>query len=437
VYIWSIGAGLGEIAEEYVSPQIEDVLGFGPDEWIGSPRLWIDQLHPEDRDEVLGETARSVAAGEPFKLEYRMLARDGRVVWLHDVASVLTRDDRGRATRYQGVQLDITARKEAEHAQRQAFQRLRLLDEQRRELLDRVVTAQEEERRRIAAGIHDDTIQALGVALLRLQTIAEGPVDDEKLEALLRVVSEVSEAIVRLRQLAFELHPRIQDVDGLKAALQLHLERCASSRAALAYRLDDRLSRQPSSETGAILYRIAQEALTNACKHGEASNIVVALENWADGVLIRIKDDGIGFQAERVLQSAPEHVGLISMKERAEAAGGWWKIESTPGNGTKVEFWVPDALPAGSDERERRRPSAAIAGSAEAEAKTSPSESASDPAQLSPRELEVAKLLALGHTNVEIAKILHLSVRTVEHHRSRVFRKLRVHSRAGLVQALR
>jgi DNA-binding CsgD family transcriptional regulator len=101
-----------------------------------------------------------------------------------------------------------------------------------------------------------------------------------------------------------------------------------------------------------------------------------------------------------------------------------------------VEFWLPDARPASSDGRERRRPSAAIT-SARAQEKTSAGESASDPARLSPRELEVAKLPALGHTNVEIGEILHLSVRTVEHHRSRVFRKLRVHSRAGLVQALR
>jgi PAS domain S-box-containing protein len=102
-----------------VSPHIEVVLGYDQDEWIAAQHLWLDRLHPDDRDEVVDETARSVESGEGFKLEYRMIAKDGRVVWLHDVASVMARDATGRATRYQGVLLDITDRKQAEHARRQ------------------------------------------------------------------------------------------------------------------------------------------------------------------------------------------------------------------------------------------------------------------------------------------------------------------------------
>ena len=149
VYIWGVEGGLDQMFEGYVSPQIEDVLGYRPDEWIANPRLWVERLHPGDRDEVLDETGRSVEAGEPFKLEYRMLARDDRVVWLHDVASVLARDRRGRGSRYQGVQLDITARKEAEHAQRRSHEQLRALTRERTELMERLVETQEEERRRI------------------------------------------------------------------------------------------------------------------------------------------------------------------------------------------------------------------------------------------------------------------------------------------------
>ncbi len=99
VYVWSVAGGLERMSEEYVSPQIEAMLGFAPHEWAENPRLWIERLHPDDRDEVLDETARSVEAGEPFKLEYRMIARNGRVVWLHDVASIVAHDDRGRAAR--------------------------------------------------------------------------------------------------------------------------------------------------------------------------------------------------------------------------------------------------------------------------------------------------------------------------------------------------
>jgi PAS domain S-box-containing protein len=118
VYIWSVVGGLDESIEEYISPQVTEFLGYAPDEWTSNPHLWIDLLHPDDRDEVLDETTRSVDAGEGFRLEYRMIARNGEVVWLHDVANVLTLDQAGHATRYAGVQFDITDRKRSEHAQR-------------------------------------------------------------------------------------------------------------------------------------------------------------------------------------------------------------------------------------------------------------------------------------------------------------------------------
>src|SRR5439155_21027494 len=85
VYVWSVKGSLDEVVEEFVSPQIEEVLGFRSEEWMANPALWIDALHPDDREEVIGETARSIESAEPFKMEYRMLAKDGRVVWLHDV----------------------------------------------------------------------------------------------------------------------------------------------------------------------------------------------------------------------------------------------------------------------------------------------------------------------------------------------------------------
>jgi PAS domain-containing protein len=68
VYVWGIAGGFEQMAEEYVSPQIEEVLGFYPDDWVENPRLWMDRLHPDDREEVLDETTRSVDAGEPFML---------------------------------------------------------------------------------------------------------------------------------------------------------------------------------------------------------------------------------------------------------------------------------------------------------------------------------------------------------------------------------
>jgi len=437
VYIWGIAGGFERIAEEYVSPQIEGVLGFRPAEWMENPQLWIDRLHPDDRAEVLDETARSVDAGEPFMLEYRMVARDGRVVWLHDVASVLTRDHAGKATRYQGVQLDITARKEAEHAQRRSFEQLRLAHRQRRELLSRVVTTEEEERRRIAEGIHDHTLQDLFAVLTRLETMGRQHPAFGELDDFAHVRKGISESIDRLRRLTFELHPHIMETDGLEAALRFLLDWMGRTPGTTNYVLEYRLSSEPTTHVSSIVYRITQEALTNTRKHSGASWVTVSLKDDGGGFLVRIEDDGRGFDIGATVRASWEHIGLVSMEERAEAGGGWCRVESMPGSGTTVDCWLPDLRSAHDDEPRADRqvvPRSTTVISPPGEASRSRREKR--PGHLSPRELEVAELLAIGHTNAEVASILHLSVRTIEHHRSHVFHKLGVRSRAGLVRTL-
>ena len=283
VYVWSVAGGLERMSEVYVSPQIEAMLGFGPHEWLENPRLWIERLHPDDRDEVLDETARSVEAGEPFKLEYRMVARDGRVVWLHDIASIVAYDDGGRAARYQGIQFDITARKEAERARRRDHERVRLLDRQRQDLVERLVAAQEDERRRISDGIHDDTLQGLFTVRTRLETIIRGDPGSEHTEALPGVRDEISRLVDSLRHLAFELHPRVLDAEALKASLWFLIER--SREHGLEGELEDRLGTELPTEVCLTFYRVAQEALRNAQRHGEASSANISIEDRAGGAV--------------------------------------------------------------------------------------------------------------------------------------------------------
>ncbi|MEP7059900.1 MAG: PAS domain-containing protein [Actinomycetota bacterium] len=102
-------------AADYTSPQIERVLGYTPAEWIPLD-FWIERLHPHDRDRVLDAWAISKRSGQPFSEEFRFLAKDGRIVWVLDQTALLSRDPVGRPQRFQGVMLDITARKEAEAA---------------------------------------------------------------------------------------------------------------------------------------------------------------------------------------------------------------------------------------------------------------------------------------------------------------------------------
>ena len=119
----------GTSATIYVSPQVEGIVGYTPEECTATPDLWKKILHPEDRDRVLAEDRRSNETGKPFAMEYRQFARDGSVVWLRDEAT-LVKDGEGEPLYWLGVQVDITERKRAEEALKEAEDRYHTLVEQ-------------------------------------------------------------------------------------------------------------------------------------------------------------------------------------------------------------------------------------------------------------------------------------------------------------------
>jgi PAS domain S-box-containing protein len=114
----------------YVSSQVETVLGFTPEQWTSAPDFWITRLHPADRERVVAAAARAIDTGEPFSVEYRLLAADGRVVWIRDEGRVIAHDERGRPLEWQGIMLDVTEHERAQHERRSAEARLRAVVEQ-------------------------------------------------------------------------------------------------------------------------------------------------------------------------------------------------------------------------------------------------------------------------------------------------------------------
>ena len=106
----------------YISPQVQTTLGFSPEEWTADPNFWQTRLHPDDRESVMNAIERSNRTQESTNIEYRMFARDGRIVWFHD-QTILVRDDKGEPLYWQGLKIDITQRKEAEAQARQSEER--------------------------------------------------------------------------------------------------------------------------------------------------------------------------------------------------------------------------------------------------------------------------------------------------------------------------
>jgi PAS domain S-box-containing protein len=236
---------------------------------------------------------------------------------------------------------DMTDAQRARFVFERGMEVLESEDRDRQALFGRLVRAQEEERRRIAADIHDDTIQVvtaayLGLKQLRLRLRLEDPA---QLEILGKLEENLQLALGRLRQLIFDLRPsRLEDGD-LAAAVRTYLKRMAAE-AGIRYQFCDKLGVTAPVNQSVLIYRAAQEALTNVREHARAATVQVELLGVRDGCLVRIVDDGVGYDSADI-EGRPGHLGLTLIRERSQLSGGWYRIESAPGTGTTVEFRVP------------------------------------------------------------------------------------------------
>jgi PAS domain S-box-containing protein len=307
-----------------------DPLGKKPGEAVGwsAADLFVD--HPR-----VVEGIRQSLSG----IEGRAELTQGERTFSFSLAPF--RDAAGNTAGAIVVAIDVTEGRRTEAALRQSVEALEQVDQNRRALLRRLVNAQEAERRAIASDIHDDSIQSMFAVGLRLFSLRESMHDAAQIEQVDRLQQNVQQSTDRLRHLLFELRPTALDEGGLPAALRQYLD-AMKQETGIGVELHTALERNPASETQVIAYRIAQEALANVRKHAQARRVECAVSAVDEGVLTRIVDDGVGFDSGRN-GSVPGHLGLIAMRERAEMAGGWFRITSSAGHGCVVEYWIPDA----------------------------------------------------------------------------------------------
>ncbi len=233
--------------------------------------------------------------------------------------------------------------------------RARMLIEAADALRHSLVLAQEQERRRIAADIHDDSVQAMTAVSLRLQRLRRHLGGDAPTSMLHDAEQATVAAIGRLRRLIFELHPPTLENEGLTAALRLYLQETFDPLG-VRWHLDTALDGEPGRTCQVLAYRLAREAIFNVAKHARCQHMAVAVRRRGGGIHLQVADDGVGFRPAPATAGEPGHLGLGNSSQMAGAAGGWWRVHSREGSGTVVTFWLPDAgLPDG-DAAGRRRP---------------------------------------------------------------------------------
>ncbi|MBW3628762.1 MAG: sensor histidine kinase [Gemmatimonadetes bacterium] len=214
-----------------------------------------------------------------------------------------------------------------------------------REVAARALNAEEEERKRISRELHDDTAQTLAALLIRLR-LARGADDPASRDALLdQFRGEIGEALERIRRFARGLRPPALDDLGLVPALESHIRALAESSAVEVRMEAEPLDGVLTGPAELALYRIAQEALSNAVRHSGAHRVAVRLRRGAGAVELSVVDDGVGFDVAAT-RAEGRGLGLFGMEERAFYVGGSVEIDSAPGKKTELRARVPlDPVP--------------------------------------------------------------------------------------------
>src|SRR5580693_5344369 len=433
------------IGEAYVSPQIEAALGFTQTEWLEDPVRWYRQVHPEDKERWSTEAADMFFSGTALRSAYRVMARDGRVVWFHCEAKMIRRKN-GRPWFIHGIAFDITELKRTEEALQEErnvvsailhtvgalvvvldpqgrivrfnraceqvsgysfvevkekyfwdlcvvpeeAERFKIIVEQlrienstrdyetswvardgsrrliawssailpgedgtpayiiatgiditeRKRLEKAILEISAEEQRRIGQDLHDGLGQHLtGIAFMskvQEQKLAEKGLA-EAAEAA-RIVGLVNDAINKTRELAHGLLPVISDAHGLMSALKrwaVEVEDLFNISCSL--RIEEPVLIHDANMS-THLYRIAQEAVNNAIKHGQAKNIMISLFARNEYGTLKIENDGLGMREPSTNDSG---MGMQIMNYRARMIGGSLKVESGGTRGITITCLFP------------------------------------------------------------------------------------------------
>jgi two-component system sensor histidine kinase UhpB len=326
---WDPGSGRLQWSGELYRIYGVDPAGFQP-----SFEAYLERVHPADRGRVSETVASALIDGRGFYLEERIVRPDGEVRVLRSHGEVV-KNERGRALKLLGACFDITEQKAAE-------ERLRAAAETLSRLSRRLVEAEEAERRRIARELHDRVGQNLSALNINLDIVLGMLGEQASHEVRVRLrdsLALVDGTLQTIENVMADLRPPLLDEYGLGAALGWHAEEFVR-RTHLRVDFEDRAKERTRAlrhEDAVTLFRIAQEALNNAAKHAQAEKVKIRLEVKELQFILEIHDDGRGFDP-----AAPTgRLGMRSMRERAEAAGAAFQVESAPGQGTLVRVGVP------------------------------------------------------------------------------------------------
>jgi PAS domain S-box-containing protein len=316
-------------------------VGVLAEELLGKTPRDLD-LPTQAADLWLREFRRAVESRREAVMEFSYLARDAHALWevrivpeIGDDTGDDIGDDGGDDGGVQWVLFsgrDITERRRMEKIAAEHAAEIRAL-------LDRLVLAEEDERRRVSRELHDNFLQQLASVSFSISEVTMNlDHQDDARRLLMELKTRVHSLTDDMRRVAYGLHPAVLDDLGLAVSLHALAERFADEHGIRTDLSSNARSLQIPAKTASALYRIAQECLYNIAKYAQAKHVAINL-NYSDGILrMSVEDDGVGFVTSAARGSG--RLGVVSMEERARLIGATFAIESQPNRGTKVSVVV-------------------------------------------------------------------------------------------------
>lgn len=323
---------------EFVDSKIEELTGYPKADFDSRQMKWRDIILPEDLAAAKRDFRRGLKNNGAYYREFRVRTKDDRILWIQDRGQMFFNEE-GQVEYVSGVFFDATESQKAKMALQESERRLRFLTSQ-------LLSAQEQERKRISMELHDELGQSLTVLKLQIRAIEKGLRNEDQPELkqeCLDLLAYLDGVIDNVRRLSRDLSPAILEDLGLMSALKYLLEGMGKHFNIKKFMEIDDLDSLFPVEAQIVIYRIFQECLNNITKHAAAREISVMVQRDGGSVCFILEDDGVGFDLSEKMgrEATARGLGLAALSERTRMLEGDLQIWSRPGQGTKITCTIP------------------------------------------------------------------------------------------------
>ncbi len=330
---------------QYMSPSSVRISGYTPAQFMHDPSLFRKIIIPDDQPIWENHTCGGLGDSNPLEIAFRVRRRDGAIRWIeHSCYAVIGTGGEFLGTRVSNR--DVTERKHSDGQLQRSRAELRRLS-------SRLLSIQEEERKKIARELHDGIGQTLSAVKFSIENALQDAdaagAEGHSIESVKSVIPMIQNAIQEVRRMQTDLRPPILDDLGILPTISWFCREYEKVYSGIHVEREIQVDEKdvpPPLKTA--IYRILQEGMNNIAKYSRSDRACIALNRKENGIELIIEDHGLGFDPQEVLFGERERrgFGLISMKERTELAGGSFSIESQKGAGTRVRaVWMLDGSP--------------------------------------------------------------------------------------------